>query len=321
MSSSSPAVLQPAQDPVDHVVDRQQGAQLAGADLGRLGRGHRVALAQVAGAPVQLGGAAADLVKGREAGLGVLRLGHPRVVGGERGQVQEPGAGVVALELVQVGHGLVADEGGRVGGHPSQGPVDRPQLVVVAAVGQGPVVEPGRRGAQRPAVEELAGHGRAVAVVGEVAGHGGPLVEPVAQALAEDPVVVDVAAAQDRRPRRAAAGGGREPLGEGHPAVGQPGPGLGHHLEGLGPGVVGHDHQHVRPRRPPVGPGRAGGRASRPAHRGEGQPAQGQHGHRHPGQQQAPAHHASWGARERRRRMPLSASHSSRSRKRHSRAA
>jgi hypothetical protein len=241
-------------------------------------------------------------------------------VGRERRQVQEPGPGVVALELGQVGQGLVADEGGRVGGDAAHGPVDLPQLVVVAAVGLGVAVEVGWGPPQGPAVEELAGHGRAVAAAGEVAGQGRLLVEPVAQLLAEHAVVVDIAAAQDRRPRRAAARGGREPLGEGDPAVGQPAPRLGHHLEGLGPGVVGDHHQHVR--RPGV-PARAG-RAVRPARPPDGRerdPAQHEDGHDQAHHQRPAPHHASVGTRGRRRRMPRSAAHSSRSRKRHSRAA
>jgi len=203
-------------------------------------------------------------------------------------QVQEPGAGVLGLAFVQEGQGPVADEGGRVGGDPPGGAVHGPGLVVVAAVGQGVAVEAGRGPLQRPAVEELAGHGGGVARVPELAGHGGGLVELAGQLLAQHPVVVDIAAAEDRRPRRAAAGGGGEPFGVGDPGVGDPAPGPGHGLQGLGAGVVGHDHQHV-------GPGALSGLvpgtgAAGAAGGGDRHHPEGGHGHHHPAEEQPAAH-------------------------------
>jgi len=302
----------------DQVVDRQQGAQLPGAQCRhRRGRDRRPA-AEVAGLVADLGLARAGGGRARrEGGGGVALLGHARVVGGERREVGEPRPGVVGtLEPGQVFQRLVADVGGRVGVDAAHGAVHVPDLVVVAAVGVREAVEGRRRGVQRPAVEELAGHGREVPGVLQVPLQGDPLVQAGSLPLLPHAVVVDVAAAQDRGPRRAAARRGRVGLREGHAAVGQPAPGLRHLLDRLGAGVVGDDHEHVgtvaSADRGPTGPSRGG----------QGHDPEGDGGGKDHHHQQPAAHHASTGAWRRRlpRRAsrPRSASTSSRPLKRHS---
>src|SRR4029450_13941530 len=121
-----PGRLEVAQEPVDLVVDRVQGADHGRAG-GLHGRGGRVLVADerrlVRAVGLHVGGVR---LVGRDGGGGVLRFGDRRVVGRDRGQVEVERAGVVAaLEVVDVVDRPVEHDRGRValGGGPGGGGV------------------------------------------------------------------------------------------------------------------------------------------------------------------------------------------------------
>ena len=158
---------------------------------------------------------------------------------------------------------------GRVGGS-QVSLVGAPRHVVVAAPGQRPVVEIGRRIAVVPAEQELPDEPRLVAGIFQVRLEGGGVVQIPGVLVVGVPVVVGVPAGERRRSGRAAQGGVGEPVGEDGALGAEVAHGLGHHVEGVGgPLVVGHEDDEVRLRFISVCAGLRGGRGDGQAGSGE----------------------------------------------------
>src|SRR4030095_1360031 len=144
-----PGRLEVAQEPVDLVVDRVQGADHGRAG-GLDGGDGRVLVADegrlVRAVGLHVGGVG---LVGRDAGGGGLGFGDRRGVGRDRGQVEHDRAGVVtALEVVDVVDRPVEDDRGRVALRPAHGAVEVHVDVLVPALEVGPAVEVGGLDAQ-----------------------------------------------------------------------------------------------------------------------------------------------------------------------------
>lgn len=174
-----------------------------------------------------------------------------------RRHVQKPRLIVVLLRVDKEVVSPVLDELSRIRVNFLDGAVDVPRRIEVAELERGPLVEAsGLSTLDAPLVHDLAEHPGVIAIRLQVRREPRATRELVVIGVVVlEPVVVGVAAGEERRPRGTTKGRGRESVFIAAPALDEPAPSVRHHAE-TSPRtlIVGDDDKDVRARRRRLSP-------------------------------------------------------------------